>query len=95
MSTMWRWFVALFTALSFCMVVASSASHLHKEAKAIHDCAICCVVFDKLAEAPPAPLLVHAATLQSYRLLAPRAFIDAYLAAQLLPPSRGPPLASA
>jgi len=91
---MWRWYVALLTALSFCLVVAS-ASHLHEEAKAVDDCAICCVVLDKLVEAPPAPLLVHATTLQSYRLLAPRAFKDACLAAQLLPPSRGPPPASA
>ena len=91
----WRWYVALLTALSFCLVVASSASHLHKEAKTVHDCAICCVVLDKLGGAPPAPSLVHAVTLQSYRIVALRTFESTYRSPQLLPPSCGPPSASA
>ena len=91
----WRWYVALFTALSFCLVVATSASHLHQTAAAAHDCAICGVVIDKLADAPAPSVLVHAVTLQSYRIVASPAFEVAYASPQLLPPSCGPPHASA
>lgn len=90
----WRWYVALFTALSFFLVTAASASHLHKTAAANHDCAICCVILDKLADAPPPPSLVHAVTLQSYRIVAPPAFEVSYSSPELLPPSCGPPHAS-
>jgi hypothetical protein len=91
----WRWCVALFTALSFCLVVATSASHLHKTAAAAHDCAICCVVLDKLADAPPVPVLVHAGMLQSYRIVTISSFEVTYPSPDLLPPSCGPPHASA
>lgn len=93
----WRWYVALLTALSFFLVTAASASHLHQTAAANHDCAICCVVLDKLADAPPPPVLVlvHAATLQSYRLVAVTECEVSYSLLQLLPPSCGPPHASA
>lgn len=91
----WRWYVALLTVLSFCLVVATSASHLHKSTAAAHDCAICCVVLDKLADAPTPPALVHAVTLQSYLIAANRAIAVAYSSPQLLPPSCGPPHASA
>jgi hypothetical protein len=91
----WRWYVALFTALSFCLVVATSASHLHAQAASAHDCAICCVVLDKLAGAPPAPVLAHAVTLQSYRIVATFRLQPAYSCSHLLPPICGPPHASA
>jgi hypothetical protein len=95
MRGVWRWCVALFTALSFCLVVATSASHLHAQAAAAHDCAICCVVLDKLAGAPTAPLLVHAVTLQSYRIFAILKLEVAYSCSHLYPPICGPPHASA
>lgn len=95
MRGIWRWFVTLFTALSFILVVATSASHLHTQAAAAHDCAICCVVLDKLGGAPPAPILIHAVTLQSYRIVAVAQLALVYSASRLLPPSCGPPHASA
>jgi hypothetical protein len=90
-----RWYVALFTALSFCLVVATSESHMHTAAAAAHDCAICSVVLDKLAGAPPMPLLAHAFTLQSYRVVAISRVETAYSSPRLLPPSCGPPHVSA
>jgi hypothetical protein len=95
MRGVWRWSVALFTALSFWMVMATSASHLHKSAAAAHDCAICCVAVDKVAGAPAAPALVHTVTLQSYRIAADLAIAFVYSSIRLLPPSCGPPQASA
>jgi hypothetical protein len=94
MRGVWRWYVALFTALSFCLVVATSASHLHKTAAAVHDCAICWVVGDKLSGTPP-PLLAHAVKLQSYRIAAISRFEVAYSSPRLRPPSCGPPRAFA
>jgi hypothetical protein len=95
MRGIWRWYVALLTALSFCLVVATSASHLHQTTAAAHDCAICCVVVDKLADAPPPLALVHAVMLRSYRIIVDGTrFEVAYASSQLLPPSRGPPRAS-
>jgi hypothetical protein len=91
----WRWCVALFTALSFCLVVATSASHLHETTAAAHDCAICSVVIEKLAGAPPPPPLVHTVALQSYRIVAISPVEAAYSSPRLRPPSRGPPPAFA
>lgn len=87
----WRWYVALFTALSFCLVVATAESHLHKTTASAHDCGICCVVFDKLADAPTPPALVQPAAMPSYRIKNIAAYEVAYSSPQLLPPSCGPP----
>jgi hypothetical protein len=90
----WRWSVTLFTALSFCLIVATSESHMHTAAAAAHDCAICSVVLDKLSGAPSMPLLAHAFTLQSYRVDVVSRVETAYSSPRLLPPSCGPPHAS-
>jgi hypothetical protein len=95
MRGVWRRCVALFTALSFFLVVATSASHLHETTAAAHACAICCVVVEKLAGAPPPPLLVHAVALQSYRIVAAAPVEVAYCSPRLRPPSCGPPHAFA
>jgi hypothetical protein len=86
----WRWYVALFTALSFFLLVATAESHLHKTAAAAHDCVVCSVVLDKLVDTPPPPL-VHPVEMSPYRVDVYEAFEVAYSSPQLLPPSCGPP----
>lgn len=90
----WRWYVALFTALSFFLLVATAESHLHKTATAAHDCVVCNVVLDKLADAPTPPALVHPVEMSAYCVVAFEAFEVAYSSPQLLPPSCGPPQTS-
>ncbi|MDB5935346.1 MAG: hypothetical protein JWQ01_2690 [Massilia sp.] len=90
----WRWYVALFTALSFFLLVATAESHLHNNAAAAHDCVVCSVVLDKLADTPTPPTLVHPVEMSPYRVDVFEAFEVAYSSPQLLPPSCGPPYAS-
>jgi hypothetical protein len=90
----WRWYVAVFTALSFFLLVATAESHLHKTAAAAHDCVVCSVVLDKLADTPTPPPLVHHLDMSAYRVDVYEAFEVAYSSPQLLPPSCGPPHAS-
>jgi hypothetical protein len=91
----WRWCVALFTALTFVLVVATSGSHVHESARAAHDCALCSAVVDALADIPPAPVVVHDLTLASYHIVTVAPLEVAYASPLLLPPSCGPPHASA
>ena len=91
----WRWGVSLLAVLSFLLVVSTAASHIHKNAAALQDCAVCAVVADKLADVPVPPALVSVGQLhQPYLVAAATVHVAAYSAVQLLPPSRGPPRAS-
>lgn len=83
--------VALFAALTFVLLVSTAATHRHADAVSSHDCAVCSVVADKIADIPPAPLLVQAIELQSYLLLLVAATVAAYACPRLLPPACGPP----
>jgi hypothetical protein len=91
----WRLCLAWFTALAFVLMVAGAASHTHDSTLAAHDCALCSAVVDKIADVPVPPVLVRHCELQSYRILASSAAPVAYATPNLLPPSCGPPHASA
>lgn len=90
----WRWTVSLLAALSFLLVVSTSTSHIHKNAAALQDCAVCAVVADKLADIPVPPALVHDVQFQTYHVVAATVRVASYTTVSLLPPSRGPPRAS-
>lgn len=85
------WSVSLLSALIFLLVVSTSASHIHKNAVALHDCVVCTVVADKLADVPVAPALVHDVQLQPYHVVAATVHAGFFPTVQLLPLSRGPP----
>lgn len=91
----WRLYVAWLTTLAFVLLVAGAASHIHESALAAHDCALCSAVVDKIADVPAPPVLVSHFELQSYRILVGSATPVAYATPNLLPPSCGPPHASA
>lgn len=88
----WHWTVSLLAALSFLLVVSTSASHIHKDAAALQDCAVCAIVADKLADVPVPPALVHDVLPQLYHVAATAtAHVAVYSFVLLLPPNRGPP----
>lgn len=91
----WRYAVSLLAALSFLLVVSASTTHIHKSTAALEDCVICAVVGDTLADVPAPPALIHAFQLAYFCIVTATVYVAAYTAAQLLPPSRGPPRASA
>jgi hypothetical protein len=91
----WQLCVALFAVLSFVLVVSTAATHHHASALSADDCALCTAVADKIADSPGAPAPVQFFLLQSYLLFAPAAHVAAYVSPTLLPPSCGPPYASA
>jgi hypothetical protein len=91
----WRYAVSLLAALSFLLVVSASTTHIHKSTAALEDCVICAVVGDTLADVPTPPALVHAIQLAYFCIVAATLYVAAYATAQLLPPGRGPPRASA
>jgi hypothetical protein len=91
----WRLCLALFAALSFVLLVSTAATHQHKSALSAHDCALCSAVADKIADTPAPPAVVLVLQLQPYRLLSLAAYVAAYVSPELLPPSCGPPHASA
>ncbi len=90
----WRSAVALLAAFSFLLLVSASVTHVHKSSATIHDCAVCAVVADKLADTPVPPVLVHDLQLPDFLLPAARLVAPMYAAVQWLPPGRGPPSAS-
>lgn len=91
----WRSAVAVLAALSFLLLVSASVTHVHKSSATIHDCAVCAVVADKLADTPAPPVLVHDHQLPDFLLPAATATTPVYSAVKWLPPGRGPPSASA
>lgn len=90
----WRWSVSLLAALSFLLVVSTSASHIHKNSASLQDCAVCAVVADKLADVPVPAALVHDIQPQAYHLVAATVHVATYSTVPLIPPSRGPPRTS-
>lgn len=93
--SIWHWTVSLLATLSFLLVVSTSASHVHKNAATLQDCAVCAVVADKLADVPVPPALVHDIPPQLYHVAATAtAHVAVYSFVLLLPPNRGPPRAS-
>jgi hypothetical protein len=91
----WQLCVALFAALSFVLLVSTAATHQHKSALSAHDCALCSAVADKIADTPAPPAVVLVLQLQPYLLLSLAAYVATYVSPELLPPSCGPPHASA
>lgn len=91
----WRSALVWLVAFSFLLLVSASASHIHKTAATLHDCAVCVVVADKLADTPAPPLLVHDLQLPDVLLLpAARALLPKHAVTLWLPPGRGPPIPS-
>lgn len=89
----WRSALVWLAAFSFLLLVSASASHIHKTAATLHDCAVCAVVADKLADAPAPPLLVHDLQLPDVLLLpAGRPILPEHAVTLWLPPGRGPPI---
>lgn len=87
----WRSAVAALAALSFLLLVTASVSHVHKSSSTIHDCAVCAVVADQLAD-PPAPVLLVAQTALTLRYVLPLPVACVLRSAvRWLPPGRGPP----
>jgi hypothetical protein len=91
----WQLFVALFAALSFVLLVSTAATHHHTSALSADDCALCTAVANKIADAPVTPAPVQPFLLPAYQLFTPAAHVAAYVSPTLLPPSCGPPHASA
>jgi len=91
----WRSAVALLAAFSFLLLVSASVTHVHKSSATIHDCAVCVVVADQLADTPVPPVLVHDLQLPDVALPALLFVAPVYATVQLLPPGRGPPSTSA
>ncbi|WP_374361495.1 hypothetical protein [Pseudoduganella danionis] len=90
----WRSAVSLLAALSFLLLVSASVTHVHKSSATIHDCAVCAVVADKLADTPVPPVLVPAHQPPCFPLPAARASLLIASNVRWLPPGRGPPSAS-
>jgi hypothetical protein len=86
----WRLCVALFAALS-----STAATHRHTTALSAHDCVLCSAVADKIADTPVPPAVVLVFRPQPYLLVSLVAYVAAYVSPELLPPSCGPPQASA
>jgi hypothetical protein len=91
----WRLCVALFAALSFALLVSTSATHQHLSKLSAQDCALCVAVADTLADPPALPALVHQIDQQAYVLPAVAVHVAAFASPKLLPPSCGPPHTSA
>ncbi|HAT32378.1 MAG TPA: hypothetical protein DCW29_16475 [Janthinobacterium sp.] len=89
----WRLCVALFTALSFILLLATAATHHHKAFEA-QDCALCSAVLDKVADVATPPVLVRQAEILLYFIQVATAQAVAYASPHLLPPSCGPPHAT-
>ena len=87
----WRVLVAWFAALAFLLMVATSASHVHKTTQAAHDCELCSVVADTIGDVPVAPALVHVVEHALYRIDPIATAAVALVFPVLLPPSCGPP----
>ena len=87
----WHWFVVLFTALSFVLMLASASSHVHDSTDAVHDCVVCSAVVDQLAEAPAAAPLVVDVQYQPYHIAPAPVGGGAPSIDALRPPSCGPP----
>ncbi|MBA5604220.1 hypothetical protein H3H36_02435 [Duganella sp. FT3S] len=90
----WHWSVMLLTTLSFLFVISTTATHIHKTASALQDCAICYLVADQLGDVPAPPSLIHDSHFQPYHLVAVTVQDVVYSSPQLLPPSCGPPYTS-
>jgi hypothetical protein len=91
----WQLCVALFAALSFVLLISTAATHRHTSALSAHDCALCSAVADKIADTPAPPAVVLVLQLQPYLLVSLAAYVATYVSPKLLPPSCGPPHASA
>jgi hypothetical protein len=92
----WRMLAtAWLAALTFVLMVTTSASHVYTCAKAVQNCQLCGMVAHAVADMPVAPALVHAVAHALYRIApaVPAALGRRY--AVVLPPCRGPPRASA
>lgn len=93
--TPWQLCVALFSALALVLLLSTAASHLHKTSLDAEECALCATVIDKVADIAVPPALVEPpAQLLPYRLLAVLPALPAPVITLLLPPVRGPPIAS-
>lgn len=93
--TPWQLCVALFSALALVFLLSTAASHLHKTSLDAEECALCATVIDKVADIAVPPALVEPpAQLLPYRLLAVLPAMPAPVITLLLPPVRGPPIAS-
>jgi cytochrome c-type biogenesis protein CcmH/NrfG len=87
----WQLWVALFAVLSFVLLVSTAATHKHTSTASSEQCVLCVAVADKLADTPAAPAIALFVAAASYPLAIVAAFVVAYAAPSLLPPSRGPP----
>lgn len=87
----WRQCVAFLTALSFVLLLATSASHHHSALEA-HDCAVCGAVLHQIAALPAAPPVIEISPILLYHMVSlasPRCVL--YVTPLLLPPGCGPP----
>lgn len=89
--TPWRALAALCTALVFALVVATAASHHHKDSLESRACVVCGIHADKLASLPRPPTPSVALLLLPYRITAVTRHVCLYRAPRMLPPGRGPP----
>jgi hypothetical protein len=80
-----------FVTLTFLLMVGSASTHVHKTTQAAHDCEICSVVADAIADVPVAPALVHVVEHALYRIDPVATATVALVFPILLPPSCGPP----
>jgi hypothetical protein len=87
----WQLWVALFAVLSFVLLVSTAATHKHTSTSSSAECVLCVAVADKLADTQVAPAIALFVAAASYPLVIVAAFVVAYAAPSLLPPSRGPP----
>ena len=90
----WRQLVALWTALSFALLLATAAAHHHKNAVEEHACVVCAAVVDKLADQPVMPTLVVGVVAFLWVLQSAALSYAGRRGSFLLPQSRGPPRTS-
>lgn len=89
--TPWRTLAVLCTAIAFALIVATAASHRHKDSLESRACVVCCILADKLVSLPRPPTPSVALLLLPYRITAATRHVCLYRAPRMLPPGRGPP----
>jgi hypothetical protein len=87
----WRAVVALFTALAFVALLITAASHHHNSSIEDHDCAICSVAIQKIANTNLVDLPQMVSVLVSYAPFIAESRAIAHVTSVFLPPSCGPP----
>lgn len=87
----WGTCVAVFTAISFVLLVSTAASHRHATSLEDQACSMCSVATHKLAGADLAPVLAQTRALLAYYLPMLAAIRIVAVSPLLLPPICGPP----